>query len=87
MDQGKDEEIKQKIKNYREILQPDKKAKIENASNAAFNIAIEIVAGVIAGLIIGLFLDNLFASKPIFLIICLMLSSIAAFRSIWYKYK
>ena len=87
MDHSKDEEIRRKIKNYRKILGPERKRKAIGESNLAFNIATEMVAGVIVGLIIGLFLDNLFASKPIFLIICLILSIIAAFRSIWYKYK
>ena len=55
-------------------------------SNMAFNIAVELVAGVIAGVIIGFFFDKLFDSKPVFLIICIMLAIVAAFRSIWNKY-
>ena len=55
-------------------------------SNQAFNIAVELVAGTIVGLIIGLLFDNLFDSKPLFLIICLILAMAAAFRSIWNKY-
>lgn len=55
-------------------------------TNIAFNIGIEIVASGIVGIIIGLLIDNLFDSKPIFLIICIILSFIAAFRSIWNKY-
>lgn len=54
-------------------------------SSMAFNIAIELVAGVIVGLIVGIFFDNLFDSKPIFLIICIILAMIATFRSIWKK--
>jgi F0F1-type ATP synthase assembly protein I len=56
-------------------------------NNSAPNIAIEVVAGVIVGLIIGLFFDNVFDSKPLFLIICLILSMIASFKSIWNKYS
>jgi ATP synthase protein I len=56
------------------------------SGNQAFNIAIELVAGMIVGLIIGLFFDNLFDSKPLFLIICLILAMVAAFMSIWNKY-
>lgn len=52
----------------------------------AFSIAVELVAGVVVGLIIGLLFDNLFDSKPLFLIICLILAMIAAFKSIWNKY-
>ena len=56
--------------------------KVENSGNA-FNIAVELLAGAIAGLIIGMFFDNLFDSKPIFLILCIILAMVAAFRSIW----
>ena len=52
-------------------------------SGKAFNIAVELLAGAIAGLIIGMFFDNLFDSKPIFLILCIILAMVAAFRSIW----
>lgn len=54
-------------------------------SNLSFNIAIELVAGTIVGVILGLFFDNLFDSKPVFLIACLTLSVAAVFRSIWKK--
>ena len=54
-------------------------------SNKAFNIAVEMVAGAIVGLIMGMSFDNLFDSKPIFLIICIILAMVAAFRSIWKK--
>ncbi|CAM9999717.1 unnamed protein product [Choristocarpus tenellus] len=39
----------------------------------------------IVGLIIGVFFDNLFDSKPIFLIICIILAMVASLRSIWKK--
>ncbi len=64
----------------------DEQEKNVKSGNVAFNIAIELVAGAIIGVIIGLFLDNLFDSKPIFLIICIILSFIAAFKTIWHKY-
>ncbi len=80
-------------KKYEEIEREIDKLKAEknrslvlSSGGAAFNIAVELVAGVIVGVIIGLFFDNLFDSKPAFLIICLMLATIAAFRSIWNKY-
>ncbi len=57
-----------------------------SGGSSAFNIAVELVAGVIVGVIIGLFFDNLFDSKPAFLIICLILATVATFRSIWNKY-
>lgn len=50
------------------------------------DVAAEIAAGVFVGVIIGLFFDNLVDSKPIFLIICIIVSIVSAFRSIWKKY-
>jgi len=55
-------------------------------SSPIIDIAAELVAGVLVGVIIGLMMDNLFASKPLFLIICIILAVVAAFRSIWKKY-
>ena len=59
--------------------------KVVHNNNKAFNIAVEMVARTIVGLIMGMFFDNLFDSKPIFLIICIILAMVAAFRSIWKK--
>ncbi len=60
-------------------------AQIKLASNnsKAFNVAIELLAGTIVGVIIGLFLDKIFASKPLFLIICIVLGNLASLRIIW----
>lgn len=46
-------------------------------------IATELVAGVIIGLISGLFFDKLFDSKPIFLIINLLLGVVAGAKNVW----
>jgi ATP synthase protein I len=80
-------------KKYIDIQKRIDKYKIKKTSvkpisggNKAFNIAVELVAGTVVGLIIGLFLDNLFDSKPLLLIICLILAMVAAFKSIWIKY-
>jgi F0F1-type ATP synthase assembly protein I len=53
----------------------------------AFSISIEIVAGVIVGLITGMILDKIFTTKPLFLIICLIMGMIASARVIWQKGK
>lgn len=58
----------------------------KKSSSPIIDIAAELVAGVLVGVIIGLMMDNLFASKPLFLIICIILAIVAAFRSIWKKY-
>ena len=80
-------------KKYIDIQKRIDKYKVKKTSvkpisygNQAFNIAVELVSGTVVGLIIGLFFDNLFDSKPLFLIICLVLAIIAAFKSIWNKY-
>lgn len=65
-------------------------AQIQKARNdklSAFSISIEIVAGVIVGLITGILLDKLFATGPLFLIICLILGMIASAKVIWQKVK
>lgn len=58
----------------------------KHTSSTIIDIASELVAGVIVGVIVGILLDKLFSSKPLFLILCIILASIAAFRSIWRKY-
>lgn len=85
MADNKHEKIEQRIKDLKQKIEPAKSAKAA-PNRALLNIAFELVAGVIVGLLIGLLLDNLFDSKPLFLIICLIMSMIAAFKSIWYKY-
>lgn len=84
MNEDKQQELKQRIKRLKSDSKPVKIV-ISNSS-MPFNIAVELVAAVVVGLIIGIFLDKMFASKPIFLIICIVLSIIAAFRLIWNKY-
>ena len=82
-------EIQKKIDRYK--IDQEKKntapaVKSLSSSNIVFNIAIELVAGTMVGVIIGLFFDKTFDSKPIFLIICLLLSTAATFKSILNKY-
>jgi ATP synthase protein I len=83
MDLKKHDAIKKRIDEHKVKKTTTKPV---SESNRAFNIAIELVAGMIVGVIIGLFFDNLFDSKPLFLIICLVLAIVAAFKSIWNKY-
>jgi ATP synthase protein I len=84
MDHEKYSDIQKRIAKYKKTTPAAKKP--PSSTNLAFNIAVELVAGVIVGVIVGLLFDNLFASKPFFLIICLILSMIAAFKLIWNKY-
>lgn len=80
----KSDDILQKIDYYKSKHQHQNSGIIKSSS--AINIAIEFLAAILVGIIIGFILDNIFTTKPIFLIICLMLSNIAAFRLIWQKY-
>ena len=68
------------------VLQKINNFKSKKTNVMGLNIAIELVASMFVGIIVGLMLDNFFTTRPIFLIICLILSNIAAFRLIWQKY-
>lgn len=79
------DELQKKIDNLKD-KQKHLTTKDTNPASAIMDVAAELTAGVIVGVIIGLVFDNLFDSKPLFLISCIILSVIAAFRSIWKKY-
>lgn len=49
-------------------------------------VVIDLLAGLSVGAIIGLFFDDLFGTKSVFLLLCILLSVFAAFRVIWKKY-
>jgi ATP synthase protein I len=83
MSNKKYEEIDREIN---DLKAEKKESTFLSSRSTGFNIAVELVSGVIVGVIIGLFLDNLFDSKPAFLIICLILGIFATFRLIWNKY-
>jgi ATP synthase protein I len=78
-----DKEINELKKRIKEFKATKGSKKIISNSIDAFRIAIELVTGVIVGLIIGLFFDRMFDSKPLFLIICLLLGILAGFNIIW----
>lgn len=78
----KSEEIQEKIDQYK--ISEDQPQL--NLGNFGFDIAIEIVSAAIVGVIVGLIFDYLFDSRPISIIICLMLSFVASFRLIYKKY-
>lgn len=81
------EELKKATKSlYGYDTEAAKATGLMSSGNLVFNIAIELIAGAIVGVIMGLFLDKMFDSKPVMLIICLCMASIAAFWSIWKKY-
>lgn len=83
MDLKKHEAIQKRIDQYKVKKTTNKPA---SSGNQVFNIAVELVAGMVVGVIIGLFFDNLFDSKPLFLIICLIVAMVASFKLLWNKY-
>ncbi len=81
--------LEDKIKQFKQKNQKVTKNRINQIHSLSTGamIGIEIVSGVLIGVIIGTFFDKLFTSKPIFLIICILLGSVASFRTIWLKLK
>jgi len=77
-------DIKDRLKKHTTKKSKDNAPTTSNSG--AFNVAVELLAGVIVGVIMGLFFDNMFDSKPLFLILCLVLGIIASFKSIWNRY-
>ena len=51
------------------------------------NIATDLVSGVLVGLIGGFYLDKWLQTKPLFMIICLVIGIAAGFRMIWREMK
>lgn len=47
------------------------------------NISTDLIAGVLIGLIGGFYIDKWLATKPLFIIIGLVIGTLAAFRMIW----
>jgi F0F1-type ATP synthase assembly protein I len=84
MKKNKFKDIQRKIDQFKDKSNNSVGISRVKANNSKiFDVATELVAGVIIGLMMGIFFDNLFDSKPLFLIICMIVAIIAAFRSIW----
>jgi F0F1-type ATP synthase assembly protein I len=74
-------ELKKKIEDYK-----SRDAKPSYASTSrvtASRVCIELVSSVIAGILVGSLLDHLMKTQLIFKIICLLLSCIAGYYSIY----
>jgi len=56
-------------------------------SNNPLNIATDLVAGVLVGLVGGFYLDKWLGTKPLFIIICLVIGILAGFRMVWREMK
>lgn len=77
-------ELEDKIKNFHQKHnKPLKKSSTSLVGyGVLFNFGVELVANILVGVILGLFIDKYFHTKPIGLLICLMLSILAAFKII-----
>lgn len=74
-------ELKKRIEEYKKR---DEKPSYQGISKiTASRVCIELVSSVIAGIIIGSLLDYLMKTQLIFKIICLLLSCIAGYYSIY----
>lgn len=74
-----------KLEELQHKLDSFNKKKTNNNSTQkldAFGFAVELAAGIIVGLVAGIMLDNYFNSKPLMLIICLLLGIAASIRVI-----
>lgn len=82
--QNKDlNQLKQDIITFsKSIKSKNNQIKLKKTNLNLLTISIDILSGVIVGTIIGLLLDNIFNSKPIFLIISICFGYVASFRNI-----
>jgi ATP synthase protein I len=75
--------ISSRIKQLREkINQNIEEKNIKKSEINYIIVGVDLVSATIIGLIIGLYLDRIFNSKPIFLIICLIIGMIAGMKMI-----
>lgn len=79
MDPKKLENIKKRIKEFKTIEFANLKSKQQIN---AFNIAVDLVSGTMVGVFIGIIMDKLFNSKPLFLILCMIIGIIAGLNII-----
>ena len=75
------EEIAQRAKALRSAALPSAQEDRISTSHGgmAMRIAIELIASLTAGAMIGWFVDDWLGTSPVFLLICLMLGTVAGF--------
>ena len=56
-------------------------------NNNPLNIATDLVSGVLVGLVGGFYLDKWLDTKPLFIVICIIIGIAAGFRMIWREMK
>ena len=89
--------MKKKLKNFNKRLENLKNLNEKNKNQKKDNVfkgfgiylksGVELLSAIIVALVIGLFLDNYFQSKPIFLIIFLILGFAAGIMNVYRSVK
>lgn len=62
-------------------------SKVNKRKSSPFNIATDLLAGVCVGFFIGLYIDNIFETKPLWIIIFTILGMFAGMRNIYQEMK
>ena len=75
------------LKNSNSKIKNQKKIKNFKAFGVYLKSGVELVSAIIVALVIGVFLDNYFQSKPIFLIIFLILGFAAGIMNVYRSVK
>jgi ATP synthase protein I len=68
-------------------LKGQDKSHAKTPLGASTKIATDLVSGLLVGVVIGLMLDKWLETKPLFLIICLLVGVIAAIKNIMISLK
>lgn len=77
-----DDRIKE-LKQKHELPELRERSPFVYASTVGFRLGIELLSGVIAGAVLGYFLDSLFNTKPLLLIIFLLFGGAAGFLNVY----
>lgn len=78
------DELDKRIKAFENNTQGGNKNRIPNSKplGGLLSYGIDLFAYVCIGVFLGVILDKYFSSKPVFLLICLIISIISVFRTI-----
>ncbi len=81
------QKLGEKIERLKKKEQTSRQSRQENeysyAATTGFRIATELVSGVFVGAALGWVLDKLFETRPVFLIIFLLLGGVAGFLNVY----
>ncbi len=77
------------MKKEKELMLKKRQNNVEEDLKLAknFNVGYYIITPLFIGVFLGLFLDNIFKTKPLFILSFLVLGTIASFYNIWKTLK